>query len=209
LFHFDLPWNPSRIEQRNGRIDRKLQPAPIVNCRYFFYHQRPEDRVLRALVRKTETIRSQLGSLGQILEGRAAAHLEPGIRRKIVEKQERAIEGVSETSAIAAARAEMEEVEATEKRVGRVRRQIAELQTALERSRRRAGVDPEQVRRALNAGLVLSGGKPLEAVVQRGEDRPDLYALPIDGTALANDTSWLPAIDSLRTRPERDQDPRA
>ncbi|HEX9733056.1 MAG TPA: DISARM system SNF2-like helicase DrmD, partial [Thermoanaerobaculia bacterium] len=30
LFHFDLPWNPGRIEQRNGRIDRKLQPAPEV-----------------------------------------------------------------------------------------------------------------------------------------------------------------------------------
>jgi hypothetical protein len=28
LFHFDLPWNPGRIEQRNGRIDRKLQPRP-------------------------------------------------------------------------------------------------------------------------------------------------------------------------------------
>ena len=28
LFHFDVPWNPSRMEQRNGRIDRKLQPAP-------------------------------------------------------------------------------------------------------------------------------------------------------------------------------------
>ncbi|GAA0589324.1 DISARM system SNF2-like helicase DrmD [Caenispirillum bisanense] len=28
LVHFDLPWNPSRLEQRNGRIDRKLQPSP-------------------------------------------------------------------------------------------------------------------------------------------------------------------------------------
>jgi SNF2 family DNA or RNA helicase len=27
LFHFDVPWNPSRMEQRNGRIDRKLQRA--------------------------------------------------------------------------------------------------------------------------------------------------------------------------------------
>ena len=60
LFHFDLPWNPSRIEQRNGRIDRKLQPQPNVYCRYFFYHQRPEDRVLRALVKKTDTIRKEL-----------------------------------------------------------------------------------------------------------------------------------------------------
>ena len=30
LFHFDVPWNPSRMEQRNGRIDRKLQPKDEV-----------------------------------------------------------------------------------------------------------------------------------------------------------------------------------
>jgi hypothetical protein len=57
LIHFDLPWNPARLEQRNGRIDRKLQPAVKVFCRYFVYQQRPEDIVLDALVRKTELIR--------------------------------------------------------------------------------------------------------------------------------------------------------
>ena len=46
LIHVDLPWNPSRLEQRNGRIDRKLQPSKVVTCRYFFYDQREEDRVL-------------------------------------------------------------------------------------------------------------------------------------------------------------------
>lgn len=30
LFNFDVPWNPSRMEQRNGRIDRKLQKADLV-----------------------------------------------------------------------------------------------------------------------------------------------------------------------------------
>ena len=35
LFHFDLPWNPARIEQRNGRIDRTLQPEAEVRCHYF------------------------------------------------------------------------------------------------------------------------------------------------------------------------------
>jgi hypothetical protein len=67
LFHFDVPWNPSRLEQRNGRIDRKLQPSDTVYCRYFVYTQRLEDRVLRALVRKTETIRAELGSLSQVI----------------------------------------------------------------------------------------------------------------------------------------------
>ena len=68
LFHFDLPWNPGRIEQRNGRIDRKLQPAPTVRCRYFVLPQRTEDRVLDVLVKKTETIRYELGSLSKVID---------------------------------------------------------------------------------------------------------------------------------------------
>lgn len=50
LFHFDLPWNP-------GRIDRKLRPAPEAHCHYFVLHQRAEDRVLDVLVRRTETFK--------------------------------------------------------------------------------------------------------------------------------------------------------
>src|SRR5271163_2651203 len=46
LIHFDLPWNPARLEQRNGRIDRKLQPAKLITCRYFRYAQREADVVL-------------------------------------------------------------------------------------------------------------------------------------------------------------------
>ncbi|WP_442946258.1 helicase-related protein [Nostoc sp. 'Peltigera membranacea cyanobiont' 232] len=46
LFHFDVPWNPSRMEQRNGRIDRKLQRSPVVHCYYFVLPQRTEDKVL-------------------------------------------------------------------------------------------------------------------------------------------------------------------
>ena len=71
LIHFDLPWNPSRLEQRNGRIDRKLQPAKQVFCRYFRYEQREADIVLEALVRKTEVIQRQL------IEGHAAHPLPP------------------------------------------------------------------------------------------------------------------------------------
>ena len=81
LFHFDVPWNPSRMEQRNGRIDRKLQPQPVVHCYYFFYKQRPEDRILAVLVRKTKTIREELGSLAQVIDARLTGLLKQGIRR--------------------------------------------------------------------------------------------------------------------------------
>jgi len=82
LFHFDLPWNPSRLEQRNGRIDRKGQPAEEVRCHYFVLVQRPEDEVLEALVRKTETIRRDLGSLGDVLVQRTEGLLRKGFSRR-------------------------------------------------------------------------------------------------------------------------------
>ena len=62
---------PSRLDQRNGRIDRKLQPADEVFCRYFVFVQRPEDRVLKVLVNKVERIREELGSVAKVLEARA------------------------------------------------------------------------------------------------------------------------------------------
>ena len=33
IFHFDVPWNPARLEQRNGRVDRTLQREKEVRCR--------------------------------------------------------------------------------------------------------------------------------------------------------------------------------
>src|SRR3990172_1483914 len=92
LFHFDLPWNPSRMEQRNGRIDRKLQRAPMVRCHYFVLRQRPADRVLEALVRKTAVIEEELGSLSPVIERRLEEHLERGIRATEADRLARAIE---------------------------------------------------------------------------------------------------------------------
>lgn len=81
LVHVDLPGNPARLEQRNGRIDRKLQPSPVVYCRYFVYEQREEDVVLQALVRKTEKIHDELGSAGQVITERINRRLmQDGIR---------------------------------------------------------------------------------------------------------------------------------
>ena len=87
LFHFDVPWNPSRMEQRNGRIDRKLQRAATVRCHYFVHPQRPEDEVLAALVTKTDTIRKELGSLSQVLEQKLLGALQGGIARASAAKQ--------------------------------------------------------------------------------------------------------------------------
>src|SRR5262249_51288734 len=95
LFHFDVPWNPSRLEQRNGRIDRKLQPSPEVYCHYFVYTDREEDRILEVLVKKTETIKRELGSLSQVLESRLARTLKQGIRHRDIAALARELEGTN------------------------------------------------------------------------------------------------------------------
>jgi hypothetical protein len=73
------------MEQRNGRIDRKLQQNPAVYCHYFFYTQRPEDKSLAALVRKTKTIREELGSLSKVIDSKLDLLMTYGIRRRDVE----------------------------------------------------------------------------------------------------------------------------
>ena len=92
LFHFDLPWNPGRIEQRNGRIDRKLQPAPKVRCHDFVLPQRAEDRVVEVLVRKTETIKRELGSLSRVTDDDIERRLRGGILHRDAKHLAREIE---------------------------------------------------------------------------------------------------------------------
>lgn len=49
LYHMELPWNPNRLEQRNGRIDRYGQRR-TPKIAYLFYADSPEDRVLDRLI---------------------------------------------------------------------------------------------------------------------------------------------------------------
>lgn len=199
LFHFDLPWNPSRIEQRNGRIDRKLQPNPEVYCRYFFYHQRKEDIVLKALVEKTLIIREDLGALADVLESRTAQLLEKqGIRHESAQAQKLAIEQISNDERASAAQRELEEDPEREQRRARIRRELDALRSTLERSRRVAGVDAAKLRQAVKIGLALSGGSELRQISAKTKEHPDLFEVPVDGTSLASDPTWLPALDMLR-----------
>jgi hypothetical protein len=48
---------------------------PEVYCHYFVYTDREEDSTLKVLVKKTDTIKKELGSLSQVLEGRLAPRL--------------------------------------------------------------------------------------------------------------------------------------
>ncbi|MCX7664795.1 MAG: DEAD/DEAH box helicase, partial [Gemmataceae bacterium] len=62
VIHYDLSWNPTRHEQREGRVDRYGQPSARVRAlTYYGLDNRIDGVVLDVLLRKHRTIRNSLG----------------------------------------------------------------------------------------------------------------------------------------------------
>ena len=61
IIHYELPWNPNRLEQRNGRVDRYGQPEGIVVIRTMVVNDSLEAAILKVLVEKAFQIRHEFG----------------------------------------------------------------------------------------------------------------------------------------------------
>jgi superfamily II DNA/RNA helicase len=199
LFHFDIPWNPSRMEQRNGRIDRKLQPASDVFCYYFVYAQRPEDRILEALVRKTKLIREQLGSLSQVIDDQLEKLLKHGIQRNQVE----ALESKIDRAQLDAEKKQAieDELESARERQDALRQSIEQLRVMKDKSQREVGLDEEHFRSAISCALEMLHAEPLRPAAEDG-DGPRRFNIPkLDD----RESSWAETMDTLRTPKPREE----
>jgi SNF2-related domain/Helicase conserved C-terminal domain len=193
LFHMDVPWNPGRLEQRNGRIDRTLQREPEVRCHYFFYPQRPEDSVLKILVEKVDTIRRELGSLSAVVSDRLTNILEGGIGPETAAQVAAADQLGSAADNV---RRELESTRALE----RVRAEREEVSVILNRSREILEYDPALLKDALNVGFELAGAQPMKPItttepLPRQNQAFQLPELP----------GWESTLDSLRPPRRRDE----
>lgn len=195
LIHIDLPWNPARLEQRNGRIDRKLQPSPTVWCRYFLFEQREEDIVLDALVQKTERIRTELGSAGQVIGDRIKERMD---RQGIQDARTlaAAVDAEQADERIARARADLDDD--TARRQARLKRELDDLRKTLAASYERVGVKPDELRATVNAALVRAHGS-LDGASAGQAGAAALFQL--DSLAPPfNEPGWADAFDDLRGR---------
>ncbi len=63
VIHYDLPWNPNRLEQREGRVDRYGQTKKRVKAIRFFGRDNPVDGiVIDVLLNKAREIHQRLGT---------------------------------------------------------------------------------------------------------------------------------------------------
>ncbi len=69
VLHYDLPWNPNRLEQREGRVDRYGQPKRRVKVVRFYGKDNPVDgAVLEVLLNKAKEIYRTLGTFVPVPE---------------------------------------------------------------------------------------------------------------------------------------------
>jgi superfamily II DNA or RNA helicase len=66
IFNYDLPWNPMRVEQRIGRIDRMGQKAPRITVGHFATEGTIDDRILNRLYRRVNVFKESIGDLDEI-----------------------------------------------------------------------------------------------------------------------------------------------
>ena len=162
LIHYEIPWNPNRMEQRNGRIDRHGQRAPRVLIHHFVgagfrkdarnaMEREPGDLegdlefLLRA-VRKVENIREDLGKVGPVIAAQVTDAM-LGKRKHLNTEQ---AERDSEPS----------------RRLLRVERDLREqlkrLHDQLGETRRALSLEPESIQAVVETGLALVGQPALE-----------------------------------------------
>lgn len=73
VVNYDMPWNPMRVEQRIGRVDRLGQAEPVVEIRNYFVPGTVEERVYELLSRRIDDFSDLVGDLQPILGAAEAA----------------------------------------------------------------------------------------------------------------------------------------
>ena len=161
LIHFEIPWNPNRLEQRNGRIDRHGQKSKKVLIHHFVgkgYNERERRSVETAVgdldadleflmraVRKVEAIREDLGKVGPVIADQVSDAM-LGRRSRLDTKQ---------------AEGEVEPVRRLLKFERDLAKQIKQLMDQLQQTKQELRLSAENIQQVVEVGLELAGQPPL------------------------------------------------
>ena len=178
LVHYEIPWNPNRMEQRNGRVDRHGQREPEVKIYHFVpagYAERLKSMAqtkpgalegdLEFLARaaaKVENIREDLGKVGPVIASQVAEAMFGKRTRLDTDQAEEKARPIRELL----------------KLQRRLDEEIRAFRERLDETRQEMGFTPENIESVVSIGLSLA-------------DQPPLIPTKVEGIARA---FYLPAL---------------
>ena len=186
LLHYEIPWNPSRLEQRNGRLDRHGQ-ARDVFVHHFTSEEDADLDFIAHVVKKVHDIREDLGSVGDLFDAAFQRRfIDQEDATKVKASLDRDVEG--ERGAATIPRETPHDTGLEEAR------RVEEL-------RRHVDLAPETLRQTLEVALGIGFGQPrLRGPDARG--RMELARpIPPLWEALVDDTLRLPGPASIGAMP--------
>ncbi len=107
VINYDLPWNPMRIEQRIGRIDRLGQASPKVEIINILYDDTIDSRIYERLYDKLDLCRSALGDFDAILGDEIRKLERDLISQRLTPKQQ--VDRIEQTALALQMKRQMEE----------------------------------------------------------------------------------------------------
>ena len=75
VVHYDIPWSPSKLQQRNGRVSRHGQVRDV-SVHYFCCDQEEDMDFLFRVAQKVEQVRQDLGSVEKIFDAAIQRHFQ-------------------------------------------------------------------------------------------------------------------------------------
>jgi superfamily II DNA or RNA helicase len=167
LIHYEIPWNPNRMEQRNGRVDRHGQREREVLI-YHFVGAGYEERLRQAEGRPAHTLEADLEFLMRAAAKVDAIREDLGNVGPVIAAQvEEAMLGRRTRLNTEAGERKSEPVRRMLRLQRRLNEQIEAFTEQLEETRRTMRFTPENLRSIVAVGLELAGQPPLrEATVE-------------------------------------------
>ena len=75
IIHYDIPWSPSKLQQRNGRVSRHGQVRDV-SVHYFRCNEEEDMNFLYRVAEKVEQVRQDLGSVERIFDAAIQRHFQ-------------------------------------------------------------------------------------------------------------------------------------
>ncbi len=182
LINFDVPFNPSRLEQRIGRIDRygqKFAPeifyfAPVVSSSRYAGDQ----EFLRRIGEKVATVKEDLGAINPLIDADIIEQFSPETaRRSVATRTTPGIDAINRALA----------GEQT------LNRELTDLSRTYEEQRAALHLSPNTSHRVVDTALRLTAQPPLREIGDADTDA-EVFAVPAVGNR------WQQAVAGLATR---------